>query len=73
MIESDSNAGRDSNDLENMGATAAAIDLETFSLELHTNFETEEEAIGLDLLNTLSKLAQQMNHNQLFYHNCRIS
>ena len=59
-------------DIEETKAENVIIDLNNFSLELHTSFETEDEAIGLDLINLLSEMTQKIGMTSLFYHNMRI-
>lgn len=70
VIFGDKDLQQQRNDIEN-GFTE--IDIENFSLELHTNFENEEEIIGLEMINLLTEMTQKMNMTDLFYHNCRIS
>ena len=49
------------------------IDINNFKLILHTSFATHEDAIGLDLLETLESLCLAYGYNHLFEHHSRIT
>jgi hypothetical protein len=49
------------------------VDLDNFSFELHTSFASEEEAMGLELVDILVALLEKVNMTHLFTHYCRIS
>lgn len=47
--------------------------MDNFSFELHTSFASEEEAMGLELVDILVALLEKVNMTHLFTHYCRIS
>lgn len=49
------------------------IDLENFSLELHTSFKSVENAIGLDLIQNLELLCHKFKLPELFIHHTQIA
>lgn len=49
------------------------LDLDNFSFDLHTSFASEEEAMGLELVDILVDLCQKYQYTHLFTHYCRIS
>jgi len=49
------------------------LDLDNFTFELHTSFASEEEAMGLELVDILVELCEKFGMQNLFIHYCRIS
>lgn len=53
--------------------SADPLDLDNFTFEMHTSFASEEEAMGLELVDVLVDLCDKFNYRNLFIHYCRIS
>jgi len=49
------------------------VDLDNFQFDLHTSFASEEEAMGLELLDLLVDLCEKYGYKNLFTHYSRIS
>ena len=49
------------------------LDLDAFTFELHTSFASEEESMGLELVDILVDMCEKYNLPNLFIHHCRIS
>jgi len=49
------------------------LDLDNFQFDLHTSYASEEEAMGLELLDLLVELCAKYGYKNLFTHYCRIS
>lgn len=49
------------------------LELEHFQLDLHTSFMSEEEAMGLEIMDLLTELCQKYGYKNLFTHYSRIS
>ena len=49
------------------------LDLDNFQFDLHTSFASEEEAMGLDIIDLCVELCQKFGYKNLFTHYSRIS
>ena len=58
---------------EKIHGSAAPLDLDNFQFDLHTSFASEEEAMGLDVIDLLVELCKKYGYKSLFTHYCRIS
>jgi len=51
----------------------APLDLDNFSFDLHTSFASEEESMGLELLDLCVEMCAKYGYKNLFTHYSRIS
>mmetsp|Transcript_12788 Transcript_12788/g.21629 ORF Transcript_12788/g.21629 Transcript_12788/m.21629 type:complete len:226 (-) Transcript_12788:192-869(-) len=58
---------------EEEGESVRSAELDNFRFVLHTSFLSEEEALCMDLINSLTQLCQTFGYPKLFEHISRIS